>query len=131
MKDRLVAVAWDDASVAQVDSFTREEIAERTPSRYITFGLLLRDDPKMVAIASEKGADNTYRVVTYIPRGMVMGITDLGTWPAKGRKVGTRKGSSPLDELPLSTTPAPAQAEAPAPLLAGHPTPDASLPIPG
>ena len=123
MTDKLVAVAWDDASVAQVDSFTREEIAERTPSRYITFGLLLRDDAKMVAIASEKGADNTYRGVTYIPRGMVIDITILGSWPARGRRVKPRTSASSPAPAPAQSLPAPPP-DPPAPASAHTPTED-------
>jgi hypothetical protein len=108
MTDKLVAVAWDDAAVAQVDSFTREEIAERTPSRYTTFGLLLRDDAKMVAVASEKGADNTYRGVTYIPRGMVIEITILGSWPARNRRVGRHRPDGPAAPAPLPAPESPA-----------------------
>ena len=87
MTDKLVAVVWDDAHVSQVDSFTRDEIADRAAVTYTTFGLLVRDDEKVVAIAAEICADATYRGVTYVPRGMVREVIQLSCWPKRKRTV--------------------------------------------
>ena len=86
MADKLVAVVWDDAHVAQVDSFTREEIKERAPVRYTTFGVLVRQDATLVAIAAEVCADGSYRGVTYVPTQMVREIVPVSCWPKRQRK---------------------------------------------
>ena len=85
MADKLVAGVWDDAHVSQVDSFTRDEIADRAAVTFTTFGVLVRDDEKVVAVAAEICADATYRGVTYIPRGMVREIIKLTCWPKRNK----------------------------------------------
>lgn len=91
MTDKLAAVRWRDAHVAQVDSFTKDEIKERQPVVYITFGLIVRHDESLVAIAAEVCEDGTYRGVTYVPTQMVTDITMLGVWPKRCRAKGEDK----------------------------------------
>jgi hypothetical protein len=86
MAERLVAVIWDDAHVAQVDSFTAEECRERQAVTMTTFGLLIRDDDKLVAVAAESCTDATYRGVTFIPRAMVREIVKLSCWPKRAKR---------------------------------------------
>lgn len=85
MADRIVAVRWDDAHVALVDSYTREEIKDRVPTVFTTFGILVRDDERLVAVAAERCEDATYRGVTYIPRAMVREVLPVAIWPKRTR----------------------------------------------
>ena len=87
MGPALVAVVWDDAHVAQVDSFTAEECRERAAVTMTTFGLLIRDDDRLVAVAAETCTDATYRGVTFIPRGMVREIIPITCWPKRAKRI--------------------------------------------
>jgi hypothetical protein len=84
-RERLVAVVWADARVDQADAYTREEIGRREIPTFTTFGLLVRDDPDVVAIASEQKDDGSYRGVTYILRPLVRSIQRVSEWPKRVR----------------------------------------------
>lgn len=91
MKDRLVAVLWRDPRVDQGNAYTRDEIAVRTIPTFTTFGLLVRDDEEVVAVAAEQGEDGAFRGVTYIMRPLVRAILPICEWPKRQRRQrGTR-----------------------------------------
>lgn len=85
----LVAVRWNDAHAMAIGEFTQEEVDATGAYQFTTYGLLARDDDAIVAVASEEGEDGKLRGVTFIPRGMVVEIVDLGApsrrRPRKGR----------------------------------------------
>jgi hypothetical protein len=68
----LVAVTWNDAHGSSTTAYAEHEIPHAAIA-ITTYGLLLREDTAGVTIASEHCADNTYRGVTFIPRGMLVG----------------------------------------------------------
>lgn len=85
----LVAVLWNDAHAMSVGEFTEEEIANTGPYKFTTYGLLARSDDEIVAVASEEGEDGRLRGVTFIPKGMVVEIAELG--PARKRRIAKKK----------------------------------------
>jgi hypothetical protein len=86
VKDRLVAVRWEDVRIDQADSLTREEIMGRRGMEFTTLGILLRDDDELVAVANEVAETGTFRGVTYILRPLVRSVTPLGEWPPRARR---------------------------------------------
>lgn len=94
MKDRLVAVRWEDVRLDQAESLTREEILGRRGMEFTTIGILLKDDGDCVAVANEVAETGTYRGVTYILRPLVREVIDLGVWPPKPRR--PRRASKPV-----------------------------------
>lgn len=87
----LVAVTWDDAHVKATGEATIEDIASESPYQFTTYGLLVRSDEQVVAIAAERGEDGRYRGVTYIPFGMVRQMVELGTTSALVKAAKRRK----------------------------------------
>jgi len=83
--ESIVAVTWDDAHVEPTALMTTEELAASTLVQFVTFGIIVRDDDKVVAIAAEL-TEAGYRGVTMIPRGMVRDVTSIGTWPPRKRR---------------------------------------------
>lgn len=73
-----VAVLWNDAHAMAQGEFTEDEINATGAYQFTTYGLLVRDDDRIVAVASEEGEDGRLRGVTFIPRGMVVEMTELG-----------------------------------------------------
>lgn len=93
MKQPLVEVLWDDAHMS-LDEYTAEE-AERDihrPEQVKSYGLLVREDERGVTIAMDIGvSDGKYRKLTFIPKGMVIKVTELGQprQPRKRKQEGT------------------------------------------
>jgi hypothetical protein len=75
----IAAVVWDDAHASAVAEYSEDEIARAKPFKFTSVGLLVRADETVVAIAGEQGEDGKFRGVTFIPRGMVVSIHDLGS----------------------------------------------------
>lgn len=98
MKHTLVAVTWRDPRVDQANAYTREEILARHVPSFTTFGLLVREDAEVVAVAGELGEDGTYRAVTYILRPLILSITPLATWPKRTRTPKTRTEHGPTQD---------------------------------
>lgn len=71
MKD-LVAVKWLDAHGSSTTAYAEHEIPHAA-IEITTYGLLLREDDAGVTVAGEWCKDNTYRGVTFIPKGMMVG----------------------------------------------------------
>lgn len=70
-------VVWNDAH-ASLEEVAADEVAGRhKPSVIHTYGYIVRSDEVGVSIAAEwlpaeNGGDETFRGVTFIPRGMVI-----------------------------------------------------------
>ncbi len=76
----LVCLVWDDAHMS-LDEWTPTEIDSdfHKPQRVKTFGLLVRSDDAGVTLAMEEGAtDGKFRHTMFVPRAMVVELTDLG-----------------------------------------------------
>ena len=73
----LVAVSWLDAHARAQAEQTLEDIAAETLVTYTSYGILVRCDTVVVAVAADARHDDgmRYRGVTYIPTGMVQSIT--------------------------------------------------------
>ena len=71
-----VAVRWLDAHSRALTESTLEDIAAETLVCYTSYGVLVRYDDEVVAVAADSRCDDgmRYRGVTYIPRGMVQTI---------------------------------------------------------
>ena len=79
-------VIWNDAH-ANLDEVSESDIlAAHRPHVIHTYGYVVRSDDTGVSIAGEwlpagNGADETYRSVTFVPRGMVVEVR-----PSRARK---------------------------------------------
>lgn len=88
---KLTTVVWNDAH-STVDELNMDEIRGRhRPNVIHTMGYILMSDPVGVMIAGEwlppeGGGDETFRNVTFIPRGMVISEARVG----RKRKVPTK-----------------------------------------
>jgi hypothetical protein len=85
MTHKLVAVIWDDAH-AMAANLTTDEIGAASPCVMTTYGLLVRDDDRLVGVAAESQDDGSFRGVTFVPRSLVREIVPLGRWPKRQRK---------------------------------------------
>lgn len=81
---RVVCVTWTDAHGNAMSIYEAHEIPH-APALVRTYGVLLRDDETGVTIANEVFEAGSFRGVTFIPRGMVQEMRDVG------RKRGTAK----------------------------------------
>ena len=72
----LVKVVWRDAHGSATGAYSLHEIPHEA-IEVMSYGLLLRQDAVGVSIASERCGDDTYRGYTFIPTGMVVGITPM------------------------------------------------------
>lgn len=98
----LVAVKWLDAHGSSTTAYAEHEIPHAA-IEITTYGLLLREDEAGVTVASEWCKDNTYRGVTFIPKGMMVGDpTKLTTAPKRKRKKAEtpKVPASPILEAP-------------------------------
>ena len=74
---RPAVVVWNDAHAALDELSEDEIIARHKPTRIETYGYIVRSNELGVSIAGEwlppdNGGDETFRGVTFIPRGMVV-----------------------------------------------------------
>lgn len=84
--DQLVAVIWDDANVSPTDVILRDDVSRQKPTRFTTFGLLVREDDRLVSVAAEIDEQGDFRGMSNLPRGMVVEVIRLGRWPRRARK---------------------------------------------
>lgn len=91
---RFVTVEWDDAWADGVDDTTVDKVHDKHhPIVLETRGWLLADDETGVSLFSERVKDqSSYRGRTFIPRGMVVSVSDFPP-----RKTRTKKAKP--DEL--------------------------------
>lgn len=80
-----VAVLWNDAHAMATGEWTQDEVNATGAYQFTTYGLLARSDAEIVAVASEEGEDGKLRGVTFIPRGMVVEMVEIGR-PRAARK---------------------------------------------
>lgn len=91
----LVCLIWDDAHMS-LDEWTPQEVEQQfhQPERVKTFGLLIQDNLAGVTLAMEEGeSDGKFRHLTFVPRGMVVEMVDLGV----PKKKLVRKRKEPND----------------------------------
>lgn len=71
----LVTVKWLDANATQTVAYLENEIPHQPATAY-TVGWLLRDDATGISLANEYfEEDETWRGMTFIPRGMILSVT--------------------------------------------------------
>ena len=83
---RPAVVAWLDAHATLDEMSEQDIIGAHRPAHIETVGYIVRSDETGVSIAGEwlpaaNGGDETYRSVTFVPRGMV-----IEERPARRRK---------------------------------------------
>ena len=82
MSKKMSVVVWNDAH-ATLDQLTFDEIKAKSKPHVIhTYGYIVISDESMVAVAGEWlppdfGDEDSYRSLTFIPRGMVVSETGL------------------------------------------------------
>ena len=79
-KKHLACVTWDDAHIS-LDEYNQGEIERdvHKACRVNTFGLVVADSEAGITLAMQEGAeDGKFRHVNFIPRGMIVDVTDLG-----------------------------------------------------
>ncbi len=88
---RFVSVAWTDAWADGVDDVTMDKVHEKHKAIAMeTRGWLLLDDETGVSLFYERAGDrSSYRGRTFIPRGMVVSVSDF---PAKRIKKAKNDG---------------------------------------
>ena len=82
---RVVCVTWTDAHGNAFAIYEAHELPH-APAIVRTYGVLLREDDAGVSIANEVFEGGNFRGVTFIPKGMIRELTDIGHKPRK-RKV--------------------------------------------
>lgn len=95
-------VIWNDAH-ASLDESTVDEIkSEHKPSRIHTQGYMIVDDENGISIAGEwlpgnrTSDDDSYRSVTFIPRGMIVEVIHIKKPVTRKKKVGAVTVSVPV-----------------------------------
>lgn len=76
MKKPLVAVTWNDAH-GSVSAELEEHELPSEPAKMTTYGLLVKDCPAGIVVASEETHNRSYRGWTFVPRGMIVEIKYL------------------------------------------------------
>lgn len=84
----LVSVKWLDAHGTSITAYAEHEIPHAA-YEVTTYGLLLREDDSGVSVAAEVCSDNTYRGVTFIPKGMIVEVHRLSGAKRKQKKANT------------------------------------------
>jgi hypothetical protein len=79
-KKSLCAILWEDAHGKATGDFSEEQIAQEfhNAACYTSYGLLILDNEKGITIAMEEADDGTFRGLTFIPRGMIKEVVNLG-----------------------------------------------------
>lgn len=72
----LVSVEWLDAHGSVTAELEEHELPSE-PAKYTTHGLLVKDCPAGIVVASDETQNRTYRGWTFIPRGMIISIKYL------------------------------------------------------
>lgn len=74
---RVVRVKWTDAHGNALSVYESHEVPH-APAIVWTYGVLIREDEIGVTIANEVFEAGSFRGVTFIPRGMIQEIADVG-----------------------------------------------------
>lgn len=74
---RVVCVTWTDAHGNAFAIYEAHELPH-APAIVKTYGVLLREDEAGVSLACEVFEGGNFRGVTFIPRGMIQEMTDIG-----------------------------------------------------
>lgn len=81
---RVVCVTWTDAHGNAFAIYEAHELPH-APAIVKTYGVLLREDDAGVSLASEVFEGGNYRGVTFIPKGMIRELMDVGRKPRAKR----------------------------------------------
>lgn len=95
----LVVVVWDDAHMS-MDEYSAAEVERdfHKAEQVKSFGLLVRDDEKGITLAQDEGmADEKFRHVIFIPRGMIREVVNLGI--PKKPQTRTKKKKTTVPDL--------------------------------
>ena len=82
---RVVCVTWTDAHGNAFAIYEAHELPH-APAIVKTYGVLLREDDAGVSLASEVFEGGNYRGVTFIPKGMIRELLDVGRKPRQRKK---------------------------------------------
>lgn len=96
----LVAVIWDDAHGSHLGDYSESEIERdfHKPVRYTSFGLLVTESAAGYTLAGDT-SEGQYRGITFVPKGMVVEIVNLGVPTKKApRKQNKGTGVKEKDE---------------------------------
>ncbi len=94
MSKPLVSVTWLDAHGSATNELEEHELPSQ-PARYTTYGLLVKDCEAGIVVAAEETPARTYRGWTFIPRGMIVDIVELGKTKRRQRgKSESRKSAA-------------------------------------
>jgi hypothetical protein len=74
---RVVCVTWTDAHGNAFAIYEQHELPH-APAIVKTYGVLLREDEAGVSLANEVFEGGNFRGVTFIPRGMIKEMVDVG-----------------------------------------------------
>jgi hypothetical protein len=74
---RVVCVTWTDAHGNAFAIYEQHELPH-APAIVKTYGVLLREDDAGVSLANEVFEGGNFRGVTFIPRGMIKEMVDVG-----------------------------------------------------
>lgn len=80
----LWACEWEDAHQSSLE-YERDEINHRA-MRYVTAGILLKDDEAGITFASDVCEVNTFRGTNFIPRKMIVTAWKVGPLPARQKR---------------------------------------------
>jgi hypothetical protein len=72
----LVIVKWNDANGDSLTAYAAQDVPH-VPIVIDTVGWLMRDDDNGVSVSGEFCGDDTWRSVTFVPRGMVISVTPV------------------------------------------------------
>mgnify|MGYP003394704721 CR=1 FL=1 len=82
---QLWATEWLDAHSSSLE-YERSEIIHR-PIKYVTVGILLKDDDTGITYASDVCETNTFRSTNFIPRSMIVDTWKVGPLTRRRKKV--------------------------------------------
>ena len=71
---QILIVEWDDAWIDESETRAHDW---KDAWATMTYGLCVRDTPKLISIAQDKQPDDVYKGVTHIPRAIVRKIRRL------------------------------------------------------
>lgn len=83
----LVKVTWEDAHGSAANVVYELEEIPHQPVEVVSYGLLLKQDPIGVSIASEQCDTSCYRGYSFIPAGMLVKVERVRGKRGKARKV--------------------------------------------